>query len=196
MGSYQHALAEFRRLLAAATDAGDPEPTAMTLATCNATGHVHARIVLLKYVGEDGFYFFTNYFSVKGEDIAQHAGVALCFYWKTLPGGVQVRVEGRAEKLAATTSDTYFETRPRMSQIGAWASLQSQTLPDRAEFEARLAEFERSFEGGSVSRPPHWGGYRVVPDAIEFWYGADFRLHERRRYERCGADWTTRWLYP
>ena len=196
MSPYQQALAKFRRLLAAATEAGDPEPTAMTLATCDAVGHLHARIVLLKHVDEDGFRFFTNYTSVKSDDIVRHPGVALCFHWKTLPGGVQVRVEGTAERLDAVASDAYFATRPRMSQIGAWASLQSQTLPDRAEFETRLADFERRFGGQPVPRPPHWGGYRVVPKAIEFWYGADFRLHERQRYERTGADWTLRRLYP
>lgn len=195
MSLYQQALAEFHRLLAAATEAGDSEPTAMTLATC-AAGRVHARIVLLKAVGEDGFHFFTNYASKKSNDIAHHAGVALCFHWKSLPGGVQVRVEGRAETLDAETSDAYFATRARMSQIGAWASLQSQTLPDRAEFEARIAKIEQRFAGGPVPRPPHWGGYRVVPEAIEFWYGADFRLHDRQRYERANGEWSVRRLYP
>src|SRR5262249_5440990 len=149
----------------------DPEPTAMTLAT--SQGHrVSARIVLLKGVDERGFRFFTNYESAKGRELTEHPRAALCFHWKHLPGAVQVRVEGHAEKLGAAESDAYFATRARGSQIGAWASLQSRPLADRAEFEARIAEIERRFAGTEVPRPPHWGGFVVVPDRIEFWYGA------------------------
>jgi pyridoxamine 5'-phosphate oxidase len=193
---YQEALAAFGDLLRQAQAAGDPEPTAMTLAT--AVGdRVSARIVLLKGHDERGFRFHTNYESAKGEQLKAHPRAALCFHWKTLRNGVQVRVEGHVERLPADESDAYFATRPRGSQIGAWASSQSRTLADRDEFDARIAEAERRFEGAPVPRPPHWGGYRVVPDRIELWYGADFRLHERQCYER-GADgrWTRRMLFP
>ena len=168
----------------------------MTLATC-ADGRVCARIVLLKGVDERGFRFFTNYDSAKGQQLDAQAQVALCFHWKTLRNGVQVRIEGRAEKLAAVESDAYFATRARGSQLGAWASLQSQTLADRAEFEARLAGFEQRFADAPVPRPPHWGGFVVDPVRIEFWYGADFRLHERQYYERAAdGSWSRRLLYP
>ena len=167
----------------------------MTLAT-SRDGRVSARIVLLKGVDERGFRFFTNYESAKSRELAEHPQAALCFHWKHLPGAVQVRVEGRVEKLGAAESDAYFATRARGSQIGAWASLQSQPLADRAEFEARIAEIERRFAGTEVPRPPHWGGFVVVPDRIEFWYGADFRLHERVLYALAGNLWTRQLLYP
>lgn len=193
---YQEALATFRGLLDEARASADPEPTAMTLATV-ANGRVSARIVLLKHVDERGFQFFTNYESAKGAQLAVHPQVALCFHWKALRQQVQVRVEGRAEQLSAAESDAYFATRARGSQIGAWASRQSQPLADRDEFEARIAEFEARFADAPVPRPPHWGGFLVIPDCIEFWYGAGFRLHERWRYERaaCG-DWRKGLLYP
>ncbi len=196
MPLYHEALDEFRALLAAAEAAGDPEPTAMTLATADRAGRVHCRVVLLKGIESDGFRFFTNYQSAKGDELDDHPQVALCLHWKTLREGVQVRIEGVASKVSAAESDAYFATRPRQSQIGAWASLQSRTLPDRAEFEIRIAEFERQFDGKPVPRPPHWGGYVVLPDTIEFWYGARFRLHERVRYERAGNVWSKRQIYP
>ncbi|UXI69339.1 pyridoxamine 5'-phosphate oxidase [Tahibacter amnicola] len=189
-------LAEFRTLMAEAERSGDPEPTAMNLASVDGDGRIHSRIVLLKGAGTDGFRFFTNYQSAKGTELVAHPQVALCLHWKSVREGIQVRIEGAAQKLPAADSDAYFATRPRGSQVGAWASLQSQTLPDRAEFEARIAQYERQFEGGEVPRPPHWGGYRVVPEMIEIWYGARFRLHERHRYERGEGGWTRRLLYP
>ena len=193
---YQEALATFGELLQQAQAVGDPEPTAMTLAT--ATGErVSARIVLLKGHDERGFRFHTNYESDKGAQLHARPRAALCFHWKTLRNGVQVRVEGRVERLPHEESDAYFATRPRGSQIGAWASSQSRTLADRGEFEVRIAEVERRFDGAPVPRPPHWGGYLVVPDRIELWYGADFRLHERQCYERGTDDrWTRRMLFP
>ncbi|MEP6483512.1 MAG: pyridoxamine 5'-phosphate oxidase [Rudaea sp.] len=194
---YQEAIAAFRGLLDDATRAGDPEPTAMTLATANA-GRVSARMVLLKHVDERGFEFFTNYASAKAEQIQSNAQVALCFLWKTLRGGsgVQVRVEGKIDKASADESDAYFASRARDSQIGAWASTQSQTLPSREVFYARIAEFEKQFDGQPVPRPSHWGGYRVVPDLIELWYGQRARLHERVRYELHDGAWSKRLLYP
>jgi len=192
---YQEALATFARLLDDARASGDPEPTAMTLATADANGRVSARIVLLKGVDARGFRFFTNYESAKASQLAAHPQVALCFHWKMLRDPVQVRIEGSVTRLPEAESDAYFATRPRGSQIGAWASLQSQPLPDRATFERRVAEFEARFKD-SVPRPPHWGGYVVAPDRIEFWYGAQFRLHERVCYERDSAGWRKGLLYP
>jgi pyridoxamine 5'-phosphate oxidase len=189
-------LETFQQLLEGARASGDPEPTAMTLSTADAGGRVSSRIVLLKGADERGFRFFTNYQSDKGNQLEAHPQVALCFHWKTLREGVQVRIEGVARKLMDEESDAYFATRPRMSQIGAWASLQSQTLPDRETFEQRVARYEQEFDGRDVTRPPHWGGYVVEPDMIEFWYGAQFRLHERVRWSRHGQTWTHRMLYP
>ena len=190
-------LETFQQLLEGARASGDPEPTAMTLSTADAGGRVSSRIVLLKGADERGFRFFTNYQSDKGNQLEAHPQVALCFHWKTLREGVQVRIEGAARKLMEEESDAYFASRPRMSQIGAWASLQSQTLPDRETFEQRVARYEQEFDGRDVTRPPHWGGYVVEPDMIEFWYGAQFRLHERWRYERDAAgQWTKRMLFP
>jgi pyridoxamine 5'-phosphate oxidase len=195
---YQEAITTFRALLDDATRAGDPEPTATTLSTVRANGRVASRMVLLKAVDERGFAFYTNYQSAKAEQIAAHPQAALCFLWKTLRGGsgVQVRVEGKIELTTATESDAYFASRARDSQIGAWASAQSQTLPSREAFYERIAEFEKKFEGGPVPRPPHWGGYRLVPDLIEFWYGQRARLHERDRYELRDGRWSKRMLYP
>ena len=187
----------FQQLLEEARASGDPEPTAMNLATVDASGRVASRIVLLKGVDERGFRFFTNYASDKGSQLEAHPQVALCFHWKQVRHGVQVRVEGHARKLQDEESDAYFATRARGSQIGAWASLQSQTLPDRQTFEQRVARYEQEFAGRDVSRPPHWGGFVVEPDTLEFWYGAEFRLHRRDVYERNRAgDWSTRMLYP
>jgi pyridoxamine 5'-phosphate oxidase len=189
-------LGTFRQLLDEAGASGEREPTAMNLATSDGSGRVASRIVLLKGVDERGFRFFTNYQSDKASQLETHPQVALCLHWKQLRDGVQVRVEGAARKLQAEESDAYFATRARGSQIGAWASLQSQTLPDRETFEQRLARYEQEFEGREVNRPPHWGGYLVEPDTLEFWYGAEFRWHERVRWNRHGQTWTSRLLYP
>jgi pyridoxamine 5'-phosphate oxidase len=186
----------FLRLLDEAKASGDSEPTAMNMATVDGSGRVSSRIVLLKGADERGFRFYTNYQSDKGGQIEAHSQVALCFHWKQLRDGVQVRVEGIARKLQDEESDAYFASRPRQSQIGAWASLQSQTLPDREAFEQRVMRYEQQFDGREVTRPPHWGGYVVEADMLEFWYGAEFRLHERVRWDRHGQTWTSRLLYP
>jgi pyridoxamine 5'-phosphate oxidase len=186
----------FVQLLDEATATGEPEPTAMSLATVDAAGRVSSRIVLLKGADERGFRFYTNYESDKGSQLEAHPQVALCFHWKQLRNAVQVRVEGVARKVQPEESDAYFATRARESQLGAWASLQSQTLPDRETFEQRYARYEHEFEGRPVTRPPHWGGYVVEPDMVEFWYGANYRLHERVRWSRHGQTWTSRLLYP
>src|SRR5690349_25037153 len=193
---YQEALATFTGLLDEARASGDREPTAMTLATADNSGRVSARIVLLKGVDENGFRFFTNYESLKGAQLAAHPQVALCFHWKLLREQIQVRVEGAVSQVPAAESDAYFASRARGSQIGAWASLQSQALPDRDTFERRVARCEKEYEGREIPRPPHWGGFVVEPDMIEFWYGAQFRLHERVRWSRHGQTWTSRLLYP
>jgi pyridoxamine 5'-phosphate oxidase len=189
-------LSTFVQLLDEAKASGDREPTAMNLSTVDGSGRVACRIVLLKGVDERGFRFHTNYQSDKGSQLDAHPQVALCFHWKTLRHGVQVRVEGLARKLQPEESDAYFASRPRGSQIGAWASQQSQTLPDRETFEQRVAKYEKEFDGRDVTRPPHWGGFLVEPDMVEFWYGAEFRLHERVRWNRHGQTWTSRLLYP
>ncbi|MEP6938988.1 MAG: pyridoxamine 5'-phosphate oxidase [Rudaea sp.] len=193
---YQEAIAQFRGLLDEATASGEPEPTAITLATADHDSRLSARIVLLKIVDERGFVFFTNYDSAKAQQLAAHPRAALCVLWKTLRHGVQVRIEGVVEKAGAAESDAYFASRPRASRIGAWASLQSQTLADRAELDARVAAMEQRFPGQEVPRPENWGGYRLVPDMIEFWFGQRARLHDRERYEASAGVWSKRLLYP
>jgi pyridoxamine 5'-phosphate oxidase len=193
---YQEAIKAFRTLFDEAVQSGEAEPTAMTLATADASGRVSARIVLLKHFDERGVMFVTNYDSAKAAQLAAHPQAALCVLWKTLRDGIQARFEGVVEKIDAADSDRYFASRVRASQVGAWASLQSQTLATRAELDARVAEFQRKFAGGDVPRPPNWGGYRLVPDMIELWYGQRARLHDRVRYERIDGKWSKRLLYP
>lgn len=193
---HAEALDTFARLLEEAKAAGDPEPTAMTVATADAQGRPSARTVLLKAFDARGFVFYTNYDSRKGRQLTVNPQAALLFLWKTLREQVQVKIEGTVEPVALAEAEAYFASRPRPSQIGAWASLQSQTLDSRETFEARIDAFEKKFEGMDVPRPPHWSGYRVVPELIEFWYGARYRLHERQHYERVDGVWTKRMLYP
>lgn len=193
---YREALDTFRAMLREAGESGDPDPTAMTLASVDEHGRPSARTLLLKGVDARGFVFYSNYESRKGRDLAGNANAALLFLWKSLRHQVQVRVEGEVERISTEESDRYFASRPRMSQLGAWASLQSQTLDGRETFERRLADYEREFAGGEVPRPPHWGGYLLRPRTIEFWYGAEFRLHERQFYERGPSGWSKRMLYP
>ena len=172
------------------------DSNAMTLATADARGRPSARMVLLKRIDERGLCFFTHYDSDKGAQIDAHPQAALTLHWKHLQPPAQVRVEGRVEKMGAEESDAYFAQRPRLSQIGAWASRQSQTLPDRATLSERVQRREREFEGRAVPRPPRWGGYRVVPDMVEFWYGHAARLNERVRWELRDGEWSWRLLYP
>ena len=193
---YAEALATFRELLEAARASGDSEPTAMTLATANREGRPSARTVLLKSCDERGFVFYTHVASRKGHDLHDNPRAALLFHWKMLAQPVQVRIEGGVDIVSDAEANDYFASRPRMSQIGAWASRQSETLDAREIFEVRLAEAEREFEGRDVPRPSGWTGYRVIPDGFEFWYGADFRLHERQRYDLRDGEWSKRMLYP
>lgn len=190
------AIATFTSLLDEARAAGDPEPTAMTLATVGADGRISARVVLLKEVDERGFVFYTNTLSRKGRALAVQPQAALLFHWKTLRDQVQVRIEGSVAPVTVQEADAYFASRPRESQLGAWASLQSEPLAERAVFEARYAQFEQQFADGPVPRPPHWSGYRVAPETFEFWYGVPFRLHERRVYRLQEGIWSTGLLYP
>jgi pyridoxamine 5'-phosphate oxidase len=190
-------LAHFRTLLAAAQAIDRtllPEPTAMTLATVGADGQPSARLVLLKAVDERGFVFYTNLRSRKGRDLAANPRAALTVHWQPLD--VQVRVEGTVEQVSDREADEYFATRERGSQIGAWASDQSETLARDADLDARVAEVERRFAGRDVPRPPHWSGYRVIPARVEFWRNRPSRLHERRLFERDGGEWRERLLFP
>lgn len=190
-------IAYFRALLAearAVDRAVLPEPTAMALATVGDDGQPSVRIVLLKEVDERGFVFYTNFESRKGRELLAHPRAALCFHWQPLER--QVRIEGRAEPVAPAEADAYFATRPRESQIGAWASRQSEPLTSDEELEARVREMEARFAGREVPRPPHWSGFRVVPARIEFWRNRAFRLHERILFEACDGAWRVTRLFP
>lgn len=185
---------QFRAWMKDALAAGLREPNAMTLATCTPDGRPSARIVLLKGVSADGFAFFTSYVGRKAGELDGNPRAALCFWWADLER--QVRVEGTVERLSAAESDEYFRSRPRGSQIGAWASVQSAVLSDRHVLETRWAELEAKFEGGDVPRPEGWGGYRVRPESIEFWQGRLNRLHDRLRYRKEGGGWVIERLSP
>ena len=193
---YSAALATFADLLQQAKQSIDPEPTAMTVATVGRDGRPAARTVLLKGFDERGFVFYTNFSSRKGRQLAANPQAALLFHWRHLHEGVQGKIEGTVEPVSAEEADAYFASRPRGSQIGAWASLQSQPLASREQFDTRYADFEKQYADMPVPRPPHWSGFRVVPERIEFWYGAQFRLHERQCYERNNGVWSQVMLYP
>lgn len=187
-------VAQFARWFAEAVDAGVASPEAMTLATATADGVPSARMVLLKGYGPDGFVFFTNRESRKGGELAANPRAALVLYWQPLDR--QVRIEGRVERLDDEASFTYYASRPRGSRLGAWASPQSRPVADRDELERRYAEAEARFPGEEVPLPPFWGGYRVVPAAIEIWQGRDNRFHDRARYEHASDGWHRRRLGP
>ncbi|TMH31090.1 MAG: pyridoxamine 5'-phosphate oxidase [Betaproteobacteria bacterium] len=186
---------QFERWLAEAISAELPEPTAMTLATADAGGRPSARIVLLKRADAEGFVFFTNYQSRKGSELAVRPEAALLFHWVELER--QVRVEGKVAQVAPGDSDAYFATRPVESRIGAWASPQSRVISDRAWLEREFsAARERLSTGSELPRPSHWGGYRVVPQTLEFWQGRRSRLHDRICYRLDGAHWRIERLAP
>jgi pyridoxamine 5'-phosphate oxidase len=188
---------EFRALFAQAQTVDRdrlPDPTAMSLATVSPDGAPSVRVVLLKGVDERGFVFFTNLESRKGRELIATPRAALCFYWAAID--TQIRVEGTVEAVSEAEADAYFASRARESQIGAWASQQSETLASMDELRQRVSAVEARYANQPVPRPPHWSGLRVKPSSIEFWDAGEHRLHERRRFERDGDQWTLRRLFP
>ena len=187
-------IVEFSRWFAQAQEAEVSEPNAMTLATATPTGAPSARLVLLKGFDERGFVFFTDYRSRKGQELEENPQAALVFYWEELER--QVRITGVVERTTAEESEAYFRSRPLGSRLGAWVSHQSLVIPSRAQLEQRLKEVEARFPDGNVPLPPHWGGYRVRPEVIEFWQGRESRLHDRLRYTRAAGRWRIERLSP
>jgi pyridoxamine 5'-phosphate oxidase len=175
--------------------ASEPDvPDAMSLATADAEGNPSVRMVLLKGLDERGFVFYTNLNSPKGREALERGRAALNFHWKSLKK--QVRVQGAVETVTDAEADAYFASRPRDSQIAAWASLQSEPMGERFDLERRFAEYTAKFQGSPVPRPPHWSGLRVVPDTLEFWIDRPYRLHERMLFRREGPGWNATRLYP
>lgn len=191
---HRNPIEQFRRWFEEAQAANLHEPNATTVATATAEGRPSARTVLLKGFDERGFVFYTNYEGRKSRELEDNPRAALLFYWGELER--QVRIEGRVERIAVAESDAYFAGRPRGSQLGAWASVQSRPVADRTALETRLREVEDRFGEGEVPRPPFWGGYRVEPEAIEFWQGRENRLHDRLVYRRSGGEWRIERLQP
>jgi len=185
----------FSEWLQQAESGGVEMPEAMVLSTIDANGNPSSRMVLLRGMNERGFIFYTNYHSRKSREIERNHKVSLLFYWETL--GRQVRIEGMAEKVSDEVSDGYFRTRPRENQIAAWASDQSEPVPDRETLEDRFRMMKKKFSGKPVPRPPHWGGYLVIPRRFEFWQQGEHRLHDRIVYElQSDGKWERYRLYP
>jgi pyridoxamine 5'-phosphate oxidase len=187
-------MVEFARWFAEAQEAQVEEVNAMTLATASGSGAPSARVVLLKAFDARGFVFFTDYRSRKGEEIEANPQAALVFFWSELER--QVRITGTVERTSAAESETYFRTRPLGSRLGAWVSHQSRVIPSRVPLETGMREVETRFKDGDIPLPPHWGGYRVVAETVEFWQGRENRLHDRIRYVREGNGWRIERLSP
>jgi pyridoxamine 5'-phosphate oxidase len=186
---------QFRQWMDQALAADLPEPAAMTLATCTPDGRPSARIVLLKGIDARGFVFFTNYESRKGKELTANPRAAIVSFWPELER--QIRVEGTVEKITPEDSDAYHQTRPRGGQLGAWTSYQSEVIRGREVLEARLRELEARFGDGEIPRPQHWGGFRLLPEVIEFWQGRPNRLHDRIRYRHLeSGEWRMERLSP
>jgi len=185
---------QFREWLADAARSGESEPTAMALATADAAGNPDVRMVLCKHADDRGFVFYTNLGSPKASDLAARPRATLCFYWGRL--GRQVRVSGRTEPVSAEEADAYFASRPRLSQLGAWASKQSKPMQGYYDLEKACAAFAVRYHVGTVPRPPFWSGYRVVPEKIEFWLQKPFRRHERVVHTLEDGAWRHHWLFP
>ena len=193
----QNPLSRFNRLYAQAQALDRailPEPNAMSLATVGMSGIPSVRIVLMKDVDERGFVFYTNLEGRKGRELRTRPFAAICFHWPQLE--VQVRAEGPVTQVSDEEADAYFATRARSSQLGAWASIQSQPIEHANDLALRVAEYERKFDGNAVPRPPFWSGFRLQPEKIEFWKNKPGRLHERHLYSRSGESWTMETLYP
>lgn len=191
---WQEPFTRFGTLFDEAKKLVSKDPNAVSLATVDAKGRPSVRVVLLKDFDARGFVFYTNQQSAKGEALKATKVAALNFYWPALDQ--QVRVEGTVELLGEAEADVYFASRPRVSQLGAWASEQSQPLSSREELEQRLANLTAKYEGTPVPRPPHWGGFRLKPERMEFWKAHEFRLHWREQYVKSGDGWDRGWLNP
>jgi len=191
---WQEPFTRFGALYEEAKRAVAQDPNAMSLATVDERGRPSVRVVLLKDFDAKGFVFYTNHLSAKGKALDATKLAAINFYWPPLLQ--QVRVEGTVEQVGTAEADVYFATRPRVSQLGAWASEQSQRLTSREVLEARLTVITAKYEGQPVPRPPHWGGFRVLPERIEFWKAHEFRLHWREQYVKSGDGWDRGWLNP
>ncbi len=187
-------IARYREWFAAAVEKHVVEPKAACLSTADAAGRPSGRMVLIQYADSRGLAFFTNFQSRKARELDARPVASLCVFWREIDR--QVRFEGEIARLPHQESDTYFATRPRESQLGAWASQQSEILASRDELERRLADVEHRFDGTTVTRPPFWGGYRLVPNRVEFWSGRTGRLHDRELFEREGSAWRRCLLYP